>query len=279
MAAPLQLSLRDSDPWAVAKQAFDLISDYVQPDSSVSPGDIAQQLNSLTPGQRVLQDGENAEEPVSFLLEFWETLVCIARQIPYDHPSQERMVKLMASLDELSSQSTEAASNGSGSIWRYFNELSNVLDDTWNEPTEMEDSFEPFQEWVNLNSFVARLFGDGLIDWDNYACWTLRDSLEAQDATTKDLRESRLAAATQWFTHAALALFKVMREKTATESNHMYLRSPVFSGDKVISLERWNFWKEQLQKVQGKDTGPEQKQIASQAVGAMDDAEARYGQG
>lgn len=108
MSAQLELSLRDSDPWIVAKRAFHLISDYVQPDSPISPGQVAQQLNNLSPGQRALQDGEEAEEPASFLLEFWETLVSIARQIPFDHPSQERLVKLVVSLDRLSPESDEA---------------------------------------------------------------------------------------------------------------------------------------------------------------------------
>lgn len=108
MSAPLELKLKDLDPWIVAKQAFDLISAYVQPDSLVSPGQVAAQLNSLTPGQRVLQEREEAEEPASFLLEFWELLVSIARQVPYDHPSQERLVKLVGGLDELSPESDEA---------------------------------------------------------------------------------------------------------------------------------------------------------------------------
>lgn len=108
MSAQLELSLRDSDPWNVAKQAFDLISDYVQPDSSISPGQVASRLNNLSPGLRVLQDGEKAEEPASFLLEFWETLVSVARQVPSDHPAQERLVELVVGLDGLASESDEA---------------------------------------------------------------------------------------------------------------------------------------------------------------------------
>lgn len=108
MAAQLQLTLRDLDTWLVAKQAFDRISDYVQPDSPITPDQVAHQLNSLTPGQRVLQDGEEAEDPISFLLEFWEIFVTIARQVPYDHPSQERLVELITGLGELASQSDQA---------------------------------------------------------------------------------------------------------------------------------------------------------------------------
>lgn len=142
----------------------------------------------------------------------------------------------------------------------------------------MEDSFEPFQEWVNLNSFIARLFADGLIDWYRYGIWTMCDSLEANNTTVKDLMESRVAAATQWIEHGARALFTVIREKEATEGDQTYLKSTVFNGDKVISLERWTFWREQLQKFSEKDISPKGRQMASQAVIAMDDAETRYGQ-
>lgn len=108
MSVRLELILRNSDPWVVAKQAFDLISDYVQPDSPISPGQAALQLNGLSPGQRPLQEREEAEEPASFLLEFWETLMSVARQVPFDHPSQDRLVELVAGLSELSSESDEA---------------------------------------------------------------------------------------------------------------------------------------------------------------------------
>lgn len=142
----------------------------------------------------------------------------------------------------------------------------------------MEDSFEPFHEWVNLNSFVARLFAHGLIDWYRYGIWTMMGSLEANDTTAKNLQESRIAAATQWVAHGALALFTVIHEKEVTEVDQMYLKTTIFSGDKVISFERWTFWREQLQKLEEKDISPEVRQMASRAVIAMSDAEAQYGQ-
>lgn len=103
-------------------------------------------------------------------------------------------------------------------------------------------------------------------------------SLEADDATAKDLRGSRVAAATKWIEHGALALLTVMHEKEVTEVDQAYLRSTVFSEDRVISFERWTFWREQLKKMEEKDVGPKVKQMASRAVIAMDDAEAEYGQ-
>lgn len=103
-------------------------------------------------------------------------------------------------------------------------------------------------------------------------------SLEANDATAKDLIESRVAAATQWIAHGALYLLMVIREKEVAEVDQRYLKSTVFSGDKVISFERWNFWRQQLQNVEEKDISPKGREMASRAVIFMDDAEARYGQ-
>lgn len=102
-------------------------------------------------------------------------------------------------------------------------------------------------------------------------------SLEANDATAKELRESRVAAATQWIAHGVLALFTVILKKEVTEVNQKYLKSTLFSGDKVI-FERWNFWREQLRKVDGKDISPKGREMASRAVISMDEAETRYGQ-
>lgn len=103
-------------------------------------------------------------------------------------------------------------------------------------------------------------------------------SLEANDATAKDLRESRVAAATQWIAHGALPLLTVMLEKEVTEVDRTYLKSTLFCGDRVISFERWTFWGEQLQKLEGKDVSPEVRQMASRAVTVMGDAEAQHGQ-
>lgn len=77
-------------------------------------------------------------------------------------------------------------------------------------------------------------------------------SLAASDATTKDLRESRVAAATQWIAHGALALLIVISEKEVTEVDRTYLKSTVFSGGNIISFERWTFWREQFQAVEEK---------------------------
>lgn len=107
MASHLDLALRDDEPWIVAKKAFDIIAAYLQPDSSASATETAASLDALTLLKRQLSEGEKAEQLGSFLLEFWETYVVIVRQVPHDHPSQERLVELAKELDCQPTASTE----------------------------------------------------------------------------------------------------------------------------------------------------------------------------
>jgi len=101
MASRLELNFKGSDPWIVAVDTFNIIAAYLQPDSSASAPETATNLNALTPMERPLAEGERAEEPGSFLLEFWEMFIALVQQIPHDHPSQERLVQLVKELKSL----------------------------------------------------------------------------------------------------------------------------------------------------------------------------------
>ena len=46
-------------------------------------------------------NGEEVEEATSFLLEFWSTIGELARQIPHDHPSQDKMMDILKELQAL----------------------------------------------------------------------------------------------------------------------------------------------------------------------------------
>jgi len=107
MALHLEFRYRDDEPWVVVKQAFDIIAAYLLPDNALSAREAAGKLDSLTPSKRALNDGEEAEDSSSFLLEFWEVVIATARQVPHSHQAQERLVELMERLDGLSTPSSE----------------------------------------------------------------------------------------------------------------------------------------------------------------------------
>lgn len=103
MAAPLHLhlaSLEDDDPWIVEQKYFMILNNSLQPDSQVSAAEAAAGINELTPMNREA-NGEEAEEPESWCLEFWGTINELVKQIPHDHPSQDKMVEIIKELKAL----------------------------------------------------------------------------------------------------------------------------------------------------------------------------------
>lgn len=80
MDSQLTPALRDCEGWYVTERAFELIVAFIQPQSPASPSQTAADLDDLTPDKRRLRDGETAGSNTSFLLEFWQTVLIIARQ-------------------------------------------------------------------------------------------------------------------------------------------------------------------------------------------------------
>jgi hypothetical protein len=91
-------SLEEDDPWIIEQKTFDILNDYLQPDSATSATTAARDLDALTPMKRETLGSENVEHPESFLLETWGTFIAIVKQIPHDHQSQARMIQLMEEL-------------------------------------------------------------------------------------------------------------------------------------------------------------------------------------
>jgi hypothetical protein len=135
----------------------------------------------------------------------------------------------------------------------------------------MEDSFEPFKEWVNLNSFVSRLYGTGLIKWYRFAIWTIRDSLENSKVPATDL--SRVTAAAQWFKNSGPTLFKTLRETEPSDADRRVLKSPFFDEEKVLSLDRWTFWRSKFRELAELEISPEVRTEATRAAQIMDQVE------
>lgn len=93
-------SLEDDDPWIVEQQYFTIVDNYLQPDSTITAHDAALQMNELTPMSREAR-GEESETPDSWCLEVWGTFSEIVKQIPHDHPSQDKMIDFIKALKDL----------------------------------------------------------------------------------------------------------------------------------------------------------------------------------
>lgn len=96
--------LDDQDIWIIEQKAFDVLNKYLQPDGAISAQSAAQAINELTPmNRRASSQGssEKLEAPESFLLEICELFIEVAKQIPYDHPSQGKYVEFFTELSAL----------------------------------------------------------------------------------------------------------------------------------------------------------------------------------
>jgi hypothetical protein len=68
-------------------------------------------VDDLAPDKRALRDEETAECNESFLLEFWQSVLDIARQVPFNHSAQTRLVQLAVELQKIPRKSIEVDDN------------------------------------------------------------------------------------------------------------------------------------------------------------------------
>lgn len=113
-----------------------------------------------------------------------------------------------------------------------------------------DDVYTPDQ-WLNLNSFNARLFGSGMTRWYNFAIGQLREAFEEKPDADPNVNDCQIAAACEWLIQAAP---KLLREsllgETLTEADkYTYSGGTLWVGASGLGAERWGFWKRRLSEV------------------------------
>jgi len=102
---------------------------------------------------------------------------------------------------------------------------------------------------------IARLFGSGVILWENFPVWQLREALEDDLAEAKgncspaEAVDNRVAVACEWLIQAGPALFKLCLLNRQDLDEGMRRSSGaggLFSGNPGFNLEPWSFWKRRL---------------------------------
>lgn len=139
-------------------------------------------------------------------------------------------------------------------------------------PSDNEDTFEPLQEWVNINSIFSRLYGANLMNWYHVGIWTLRDSFETNDVSlaTDDVLGSRVGASAEWIKYSGTHLRRLCEKEDPSTAEHTSLASAQFSGKSGLSLQRWEFWKSAFKVVaHGEDRGEELRATAEHAASLM----------
>ncbi|EEQ34009.1 conserved hypothetical protein [Microsporum canis CBS 113480] len=231
-------SLEDGDPWIVHQKLFGILSEYLQPASSTAPSAAAKEIDSLTPKKRqgldASDDAKPKEDYESFLLEIWNSLIEVARQIPSDHASQDRLVELVKALRELPSTNTDRrerwyniagvyadlkAFKNTVRVWTDLPLLGPAMREAWiGPPSGNAHSSNDAQRWVNQNAFAARLLNLDQIFWSNFAVWSLRSALEEPPAANAESHRCNVEAAAQWMVYSGPYLLKEANEDPAREA-------------------------------------------------------------
>ncbi|KAJ5740908.1 hypothetical protein N7493_000780 [Penicillium malachiteum] len=255
-------------PGPIEQKNFDIVTDFLQPDSQMTVAKAAFQINELTPMKQEARGEEGEiEEPQSYLREMWAFLSIICKQIPHEHPSQDKLVSLIRELKLLPSEEFTIGRTGKALLWADLPWIAECWYDEW--------------DGLNFFAFSARLLQSGFTGMPNWLThsvttrwfsfvtttmsYALEDEISQSNTCTWETRDYQICAAAQWVEYSREAIFqKVEREfltrepketETADQSLSLYKGGVSFheSGgiigkqDSVLlereSVERFKFLK------------------------------------
>ncbi|KPI37784.1 uncharacterized protein AB675_169 [Cyphellophora attinorum] len=261
------------DPNGEEKRSFDIFETYLQPKSDLSTVDASVKLRGVftSSGKRF---GDKFHHEI--LAHFIEDL---ARQVPAENPSQDRLVSLFKALQ---------AGDSGAARWSAgeFEEGLNAklqMDSSVDEDHD-EESRDP--EFINWIAFVARLCEAGIINCTGIAIEAQADGLEIafEDGSLiyglgTDMRIQRAA---MWVIHSPKLLWKGIvhtpeSSQEKPEGMHYWpIRNGAFYHGASTGLERWRFWKSRFEEAMVlEELTPQTKAAAARAALAMERQEGK----
>ena len=159
-------------------------------------------------------------------------------------------------------------------FWSTLIILNTLAEPSLIEPTQIDDTYEPFEQWVNFNAFAARVLESGLVKWYHFAVWSFRDALEEKELESKDCWYYRIRAAAQWIEQSGNMLFHSLSNTELTERDLNNMSNGLlYQGEGGLSKERWNFWKMKFRALAKLDVSEDVKAIAIRAAEQMEEKE------
>jgi hypothetical protein len=109
-------------------------------------------------------------------------------------------------------------------------------------------------EWLNLNSFIARLFGGLVRGFMGFAVWVMRYGLEedSRHMGSESISDTRIHVACEWIKQGGQRLLRESLLNSLSikpeNANHgsSSARGSLYTGIGGFNLERWVFWKRRL---------------------------------
>lgn len=120
------------------------------------------------------------------------------------------------------------------------------------EPNDDDDqAFSEF-EWLNLNSFVAKLFKLNSVSWYNFPIWEFQIGLESPISEEAAAANTRVRVACEWIIQCARRFFRESLLNTCSDEpeggshGYPFRGGPLYPGVSGYNLERWGLWKRRL---------------------------------
>ncbi|KAK1765201.1 hypothetical protein QBC33DRAFT_571765 [Phialemonium atrogriseum] len=241
---------------------FLVFCDFLQPESSLSTSDAVNCILKAFPGHEVDYGAI--------------IIVCLelAAQIPYHHPSQQKLARLLWCMG----RSTERLNQGgwnNGELEAFYQTLGIDLTDANLQPREESDPEYSSDRFVNYVAFVANVLAIGIFrPWSRTPLSILSRALERRhNEETPEVRDAWVLGAAQLVLWHGQGLFKlVLSPEDLVEDDKVprwLVGEPEEHGP--IELERWVLWRDRFNEVAGNETyGAECRDVAKKAAEIMD---------
>ncbi|QGA17132.1 hypothetical protein EYB26_004802 [Talaromyces marneffei] len=209
--------------------------------------------------QFLLQDDLSVRQAVSLLHNILPTkkeenlggqpgmLVCvlldIARQIPYSHPAQIQLVRLVGELRKSDRLTFHAIDYDQG--YSFYTSMPD-LGMTLREWSPWTMGFDEVAHGVNMAAFAARLSASGIINGISFAIWDMRDNLEEDDESDLEHYSEYISCAAMWILCSGQWFFTEMvyvqrSPADLAEVGPSWRTGSLYKGP-ILGLERWKFW-------------------------------------
>ncbi|KAG8156781.1 hypothetical protein KVR01_013386 [Diaporthe batatas] len=215
-----------------------------QTSSSVSVHEAAQVF--FTKIQTILPLSTDKNRNAFFFENLASIFMCIAQQTPSRNIGQELLVGTV----RLMTESPEETWREGFLVAQKIRMRDGWCGFTLEEGHEADEVLSP-DEWLNLNSFNARLFGSGLNRWINFPIWQLREGLEDRFGADADENDCKVAVACEWVIQAGRRiLYETLQNQEYDKAEKRSYRGlNLFTGYPGLNTERWGFWKRRLDEV------------------------------
>ena len=269
-----------------------LIRDYLEGTDFSSAKDKADEITILVRDISSLELNEGGSNLEGFLWGLWAKIVDLIIGIPHGHPWQDKLVELLGAMKEVPRQVTpgmvELEGSWGSTFWHNLPIFGAEVRETWNDAPWNDAPMEerpdglfgsrkntPFSPtvWASLNAFTARITAASVSNFEIYAIWVLKHTLE-QERKDEEV-DNNLPAATMWIIYAGQIVYhnaaKDWTDSLETHAAHIrYLRR----FNEPFSMERWGFWKERFEFFQHYEVLKQStRESAGEALGRMAEIE------